>query len=86
MTFLPEDIEKFFDGQTVPKQTVFKIESDSDAGKFYTVDIAGPPTCDCIAYRIARNRRVKELGLTGQHAEIFASCKHIGQVLDGHGD
>jgi len=55
--------------------TIFRVPSDSDAEKFYLVDITSRiHSCTCTAYAISRNRA----GGTGCQGK----CKHLRYVED----
>lgn len=60
-----------------------EVRSDS-SNKTYTIRAHGRyglPDCSCTAYGIARNRKIRELGLTGKGAEIAGTCKHLNRHL-----
>lgn len=59
-------------------QTEFSIESSSSTKKYRVrafLPKADPPTCDCIAFAISRNRD------GGKNHGGHGWCKHIDQVL-----
>lgn len=54
-------------------ENIYRVPSDSDAEKFYIVDLTSKiKTCTCTAYAIQRNR--------AGGAGCQGKCKHLGYV------